>query len=32
TGASVAELVLDGHSTIVDLKRFSPARFVGGLA
>lgn len=29
TGAAVAELVLDGHSTIVDLKRFSPARFVG---
>ncbi|KAK2410731.1 putative oxidoreductase C1F5.03c [Trifolium repens] len=29
TGAAVAELVLDGHSSIVDLKRFSPARFVG---
>ncbi|XP_058765692.1 putative oxidoreductase C1F5.03c [Vicia villosa] len=29
TGAAVAELVLDGHSTIVDLKQFSPARFAG---
>lgn len=29
TGAAVAELVIDGHSTIVDLKRFSPARFAG---
>ncbi|KAF7828684.1 putative oxidoreductase TDA3 [Senna tora] len=29
TGAAMAELVMDGHSTIVDLKRFSPARFVG---
>ncbi|TKY55672.1 putative oxidoreductase C1F5.03c [Spatholobus suberectus] len=29
TGAAVAELVVDGHSTIVDLKRFSPARFLG---
>lgn len=28
TGAAVAELVLDGHSSIVDLKRFSPHRFV----
>lgn len=30
TGAAVAELVLDGESAIVDLSRFSPARFVGG--
>lgn len=29
TGAAVAELVLDGHATIVDLGKFSPARFVG---
>ncbi|KAL5064017.1 hypothetical protein RYX36_025754 [Vicia faba] len=29
TGAAVAELVLDGHSTIVDLEKFSPARFAG---
>lgn len=29
TGAAVAELVLDGRATIVDLSRFSPARFVG---
>ncbi|XP_061339995.1 putative oxidoreductase TDA3 [Gastrolobium bilobum] len=28
TGAAMAELVIDGHSTIVDLKHFSPARFV----
>lgn len=28
TGAAMAELVMDGHSTIVDLKQFSPARFV----
>ncbi|KAI7739277.1 hypothetical protein M8C21_017507 [Ambrosia artemisiifolia] len=28
TGAAVAELVMDGSSTIVDLTRFSPARFV----
>lgn len=30
TGAAMAELVIDGHSTIVDLSKFSPARFVGG--
>ncbi|KAI3813382.1 hypothetical protein L1987_18104 [Smallanthus sonchifolius] len=29
TGAAMAELVMDGCSTIVDLTRFSPARFVG---
>ncbi|KAJ0039471.1 hypothetical protein Pint_27980 [Pistacia integerrima] len=29
TGAALAELVMDGHSSIVDLTRFSPARFVG---
>lgn len=29
TGAAMAELVLDGHASIVDLSRFSPARFVG---
>lgn len=29
TGAAMAELVLDGKSSIVDLSRFSPARFVG---
>ncbi|KAK1363782.1 FAD-dependent oxidoreductase family protein [Heracleum sosnowskyi] len=29
TGAAVAELVLDGHATIVNLQKFSPARFVG---
>ncbi|XP_023517497.1 putative oxidoreductase TDA3 [Cucurbita pepo subsp. pepo] len=29
TGAAMAELVLDGESAIVDLSRFSPARFVG---
>ncbi|GAV74866.1 DAO domain-containing protein [Cephalotus follicularis] len=29
TGASMAELVVDGCATIVDLTRFSPARFVG---
>lgn len=29
TGAAMAELVLDGCATIVDLTRFSPARFVG---
>lgn len=28
TGAAMAELVLDGKSTIVDLTRFSPSRFV----
>ncbi|GJX84003.1 putative oxidoreductase TDA3 [Tanacetum coccineum] len=30
TGAAMAELVIDGHSTIVDLSKFSPARFVEG--
>ncbi|XP_024023256.1 putative oxidoreductase TDA3 [Morus notabilis] len=30
TGAAVAELVLDGCATVVDLTPFSPARFVGG--
>ena len=29
TGAALAELVLDGRSSIVDLAQFSPARFVG---
>ncbi|KAJ6929124.1 oxidoreductase TDA3 [Populus alba x Populus x berolinensis] len=29
TGAAMAELIVDGQSTIVDLVRFSPARFVG---
>ncbi|KVI02718.1 FAD dependent oxidoreductase [Cynara cardunculus var. scolymus] len=28
TGAAMAELVMDGGSSIVDLTRFSPARFV----
>ena len=28
TGAAIAELVLEGRATIVDLSRFSPARFV----
>ncbi|KAK9163816.1 hypothetical protein Syun_004718 [Stephania yunnanensis] len=30
TGAAMAELVLDGKSSIVDITSFSPARFVGG--
>ncbi|KAK9284148.1 hypothetical protein L1049_023316 [Liquidambar formosana] len=30
TGAAVAELVVDGQASIVDLSAFSPARFVGG--
>ncbi|THG20401.1 putative oxidoreductase C1F5.03c [Camellia sinensis] len=30
TGAAVAELVVDGCSSIVDLSPFSPARFMGG--
>lgn len=29
TGAAMAELVLDGRATIVDLTVFSPARFAG---
>ncbi|XP_044510409.1 putative oxidoreductase C1F5.03c [Mangifera indica] len=29
TGAALAELVMDGHSSTVDLSRFSPARFAG---
>ncbi|KAL9356373.1 hypothetical protein Peur_049626 [Populus x canadensis] len=29
TGAAMAELIVDGQATIVDLARFSPARFVG---
>lgn len=29
TGAAMAELVLDGQASIVDLSRFSPARFDG---
>lgn len=29
TGAAMAELVLDGRASIVDLTPFSPARFVG---
>lgn len=28
TGASMAELVMDGRSSIVDLSAFSPSRFV----
>lgn len=28
TGASLAQLILHGHSTIVDLNRFSPSRFL----
>ncbi|KAK9061883.1 hypothetical protein SSX86_019067 [Deinandra increscens subsp. villosa] len=28
TGAAMAELVLDGHSSIIDLNCFSPARFL----
>ncbi|XP_073060512.1 D-amino-acid oxidase [Primulina eburnea] len=30
TGAAVAELVLDGRATIVDIQQFSPARFLRG--
>lgn len=30
TGAAMAELVLDGCASIVDLSVFSPSRFVGG--
>lgn len=30
TGAAVAELVVDGEASIVDLSPFSPARFTGG--
>ncbi|KAK6151223.1 hypothetical protein DH2020_016155 [Rehmannia glutinosa] len=30
TGAAVSELVLDGHASVVDLSRFSPARFSRG--
>lgn len=30
TGAAVAELVLDGHASIVDIQQFSPARFLRG--
>ncbi|KAF9681766.1 hypothetical protein SADUNF_Sadunf05G0036900 [Salix dunnii] len=29
TGAAMAELIVDGQSTVVDLARFNPARFVG---
>uniref|UniRef100_A0A6M2EK37 FAD dependent oxidoreductase domain-containing protein n=1 Tax=Populus davidiana TaxID=266767 RepID=A0A6M2EK37_9ROSI len=29
TGAAMAELIVDGQSTIVDFARFSPGRFVG---
>ncbi|KAJ6737339.1 SARCOSINE DEHYDROGENASE-RELATED [Salix viminalis] len=29
TGAAMAELIVDGQATVVDLARFSPARFVG---
>lgn len=29
TGSAMAELIVDGQSTIVDLAQFSPARFVG---
>lgn len=29
TGAALAELVMDGRAGIVDLSRFSPARFLG---
>ncbi|TXG59368.1 hypothetical protein EZV62_013941 [Acer yangbiense] len=28
TGAALAELLIDGHASIVDLSRFSPTRFV----
>ncbi|XP_047154694.1 putative oxidoreductase C1F5.03c, partial [Vigna umbellata] len=28
TGAALAQLILHGHSAIVDLKRFSPSRFL----
>ena len=31
TGASLAELILDGKSTIVDLTPFSPSRFLPAL-
>ncbi|KAG5245036.1 FAD-dependent oxidoreductase family protein [Salix suchowensis] len=29
TGAAMAELIVDGQAIVVDLARFSPARFVG---
>lgn len=31
TGAAMAELVLDGHASIVDLSRFDPGRFASAL-
>lgn len=31
TGAAMAELLLDGHASIVDLRRFNPARFASVL-
>ncbi|KAK4733513.1 hypothetical protein R3W88_007774 [Solanum pinnatisectum] len=31
TGAAMAELVLDGHASIVDLRRFDPGRFASAL-
>ncbi|KAJ8568900.1 hypothetical protein K7X08_032597 [Anisodus acutangulus] len=31
TGAAMAELILDGHASIVDLSRFNPARFASVL-
>ncbi|KAK1281628.1 hypothetical protein QJS10_CPB22g00123 [Acorus calamus] len=30
TGAALAELIMDGHASIVDLKPFSPSRFLPG--
>ncbi|CAM8946908.1 unnamed protein product [Rhodiola kirilowii] len=30
TGAAMAELIIDGKSSIVDLSAFSPSRFIGG--
>lgn len=30
TGAAMAELVLDGKASIIDLTRFCPSRFVSG--
>ena len=31
TGAAMAELILDGRASIVDLSRFSPARFASAV-
>lgn len=30
TGAAMAELIMDGKASIVDLSAFSPSRFIGG--